>query len=228
MSTLTLEQTHESQDNTVQVIIDPKNVEQGTQLWKELRLGHVTASCVADIMMKGKSGESETRRKYKMRIIAERLTRQGQDSYMNAAMEWGIEQEPYARMAYELEHDVLVDKTGFWHHPTIPYVGVSPDGLVNDDGLVEIKCPNTTTHLDYVDDDKVPSKYYKQIQCQLWVTGRQWCDFVSFDPRLQYKKRLFVKRCYRDEELISEMSTAVNEFLSEVDNFIERFLGDDK
>lgn len=205
-------------------MIDAKNVEQGTPEWRELRLGHVTASSVADIMAKGKSGEAESRKKYKMRIIAERLTKQGQESYMNAAMEWGVEQEPYARMAYEVACNVLVDKTGFWHHPDIAYVGVSPDGLVGDDGLVEIKCPNTTTHLDYIDDDKVPSKYFKQIQCQLWVTGRQWCDFVSYDPRLPFSQ-LFIKRCPRDDEFIAEMETAVREFLTEVDFLINKFMG---
>lgn len=204
---------------------DPKNVEQGTDAWRELRLGHVTASSVADIMAKGKLGEAESRRKYKMRIVAERLTKMGQESYMNAAMEWGVEQEPYARMAYEVAAEVLVDKTGFWHHPTIDWVGVSPDGLVGDDGLVEIKCPNTTTHLDYIDDDKVPAKYFKQIQCQLWVTGRQWCDFVSFDPRLPHSTQLFIKRCERDEEFIAEMETEVRNFLTEVEFLVNKFTG---
>lgn len=205
---------------------DAKKVEQGTDEWRELRLGHVTASCVADIMAKGKSGESESRRKYKLRIVAERLTRQGQESFMNAAMEWGVEQEPFARMAYEVKNNVLVDKTGFWHHPDIAFLGVSPDGLVGDDGLVEIKCPNTTTHLDYVYDDKVPAKYFKQIQCQLWVTGRQWCDFISFDPRLPNKNQLFIKRCERDEEFIAEMEKEVREFLSEVDFMVNKLTGE--
>lgn len=207
-------------------IIDPKNVEQGSDLWKELRLGHVTASCVADIMSKGKSGEAESRKKYRMKLVAERLTRQGQESFSNSAMEWGVEQEAYARMAYEVVTNSLVDKTGFWHHPQIPYVGVSPDGLVGNDGLVEIKCPNTTTHLDYILDNKVPTKYYKQIQCQLWVTGREWCDFVSYDPRLPEKNQLFIKRCPRDDEFIGEMQTSVLEFLTEVELMIKLLLGD--
>lgn len=205
---------------------DPKMVEQGTAEWKEMRLGHVTASNVADVMAKGKSGEAESRKKYKTKIVAERLTRQGQDSYFNAAMEWGVEQEPYARMAYEVANNVLVDKTGFWHHPEIAFLGVSPDGLVGDDGLVEIKCPNTTTHLDYVLDDKVPAKYFKQIQCQLWVTGRQWCDFVSFDPRLPNKNQLFIKRCPRDEAFIAEMEVEVKEFLSEVNFLVSKLIGE--
>lgn len=206
-------------------MIDPRTVEQGSELWHELRLGHVTASNVADVMAKGKSGEAITRKKYKMRIVAERLTKQRQESYSNAAMEWGVEQEPFARMAYEVKNNSLVDKTGFWPHPTIEWVGVSPDGLVDNDGLVEIKCPNTTTHIDWVFDGKVPAEYVKQIQCQLWVTGRQWCDFISFDPRLPERNQLFVVRCYRNDELIDEMQNEVLIFLDEVQQIVERLLG---
>lgn len=205
---------------------DPRKVEQGSDEWRALRLGHVTASNVADVMAKGKSGEAVTRKKYKVKLLAERLTGASQDFYTNAAMEWGVEQEPYARMAYEVANDVLVDKTGFWPHETIKWVGVSPDGLVGSDGLVEIKCPNTTTHLDYILDDKVPSDYYKQIQCQLWVTGRSWCDFISFDPRLPQRNQLFVKRCFRDETLMVEMEAEIREFLQEIEYLIEQLQGD--
>lgn len=205
---------------------DPRKVEQGTDEWRALRLGHVTASNVADVMAKGKSGEAVTRKKYKVKLLAERLTGSSQDFYTNAAMEWGTEQEPYARMAYEVANDVLVDKTGFWPHETIKWVGVSPDGLVDSDGLVEIKCPNTTTHLDYILDDKVPTEYYKQIQCQLWVTGRSWCDFISFDPRLPQRNQLFVKRCFRDEALMAEMEKEIREFLQEIEYLIEQLQGD--
>lgn len=205
---------------------DTTMVEQGTEEWLAMRLGHVTASCIADVMAKGKSGEAESRRKYKLKLIAERLTKQQQETFSNAAMEWGVEQEPYARMAYEVAVGEFVDKTGFWKHPSIEWVGASPDGLVGDDGLVEIKCPNTTTHIDYIYDDKVPAKYFKQIQCQLWVTGRKWCDFVSFDPRLPQPNQLFIKRCLRDEEFIPEMETEVREFLSEVEFLIAKLNGE--
>lgn len=207
------------------ITIDPRSVEQGSDLWHQLRLGHVTASNVADVMAKGKSGEAITRKKYKMKLVAERMTEQRQESYTNAAMEWGVEQEPFARMAYEVANNVLVDKTGFWVHESIRWVGVSPDGLVGDDGLVEIKCPNTTTHIDWYFDGKVPTEYYKQIQCQLWVTGRAWCDFISFDPRLPPKNQLFVVRCYRDDELIDEMQSEVLIFLDEVQQIIDKLLG---
>jgi putative phage-type endonuclease len=158
---------------------DTRLLEQGTHEWKLARLGHVSGSSVADVMAKGKSGEAITRKKYKTRLVAERLTNEVSESYTNASMEWGVATEPMARQAYEVSHETFVDKTGFWKHPTIKWLGCSPDGLVGDDGLVEIKCPNTTTHIDYLWADEVPSEYYKQIQCQLWVTGRQWCDFIS-------------------------------------------------
>ena len=200
--------------------INATKVEQGSDEWKRLRLGHVTASNVSDVMAKGKAGEAITRYKYKVRLVAERMTGNAPESFSNSAMEWGIEMEPIARMQYEAKADAFVDKTGFWHHPTIQWVGVSPDGLVGDDGLVEIKCPNTTTHLDYLFANKVPAEYYKQVQCQLWVTGRKWCDFVSFDPRLPIRNQLLVIRAERDEALIADMEVEVKQFLSEVEDLI--------
>ena len=200
--------------------INATKVEQGSDEWKRLRLGHVTASNVADVMAKGKTGEAITRYKYKVRLVAERITGTSPESYSNSAMEWGIEQERFACMAYEERYEVFLDKTGFWYHPEIEWVGVSPDRLVGDDGLVEVKCPNTTTHLDYIFANKVPTEYYKQIQCQLWVTNRKWCDFISFDPRLPKRNQLFVIRCNRDEELIDEMKVEVIKFLAEVEDLI--------
>lgn len=204
---------------------DTRLLEQGTDEWKKARLGHVSGSSIADVMAKGKSGEAITRKKYKTRLVAERLTHEVSESYTNASMEWGIATEPMARQAYEVSHETLVDKTGFWMHPTIKWLGCSPDGLVGDDGLVEIKCPNTTTHIDYLWADEVPSEYYKQIQCQLWVTGRQWCDFVSYDPRLPIRNQLFVKRCNRDENLIATMEVEVLAFLGEVEVMINILSG---
>ena len=197
-----------------------KNIEQGSDEWKAARLGHVTASNMADVMAKGKSGEAVTRYKYKVRIVAERLTGTPPESYSNAAMEWGIEQEQFAVMAYEAKADVLTDRTGFWLHPEIKWLGVSPDRLVGDNGLVEVKCPNTTTHLDYIFAGKIPAEYMKQIQCQLWVTGREWCDFLSFDPRLPQRNQLFIIRADRDEELIKEMEAETLKFLAEVESLI--------
>lgn len=207
-------------------MIDTKFLEQGSDEWKAARLGHVSASNVAAVMSKTKDGgESATRRTYKIKLVAERMTGLAQETYKNAAMEWGNEQEPFARMAYESMKGLLVDKTGFWKHPSKEWIGVSPDGLVGDDGLIEIKCPNTTTHLEYLWDEVVPTEYRKQIQMQLWVTGRQWCDFVSYDPRLPQKNQLFIKRCERDEKLIAMMEQEVDVFLGEIQAIIDKLKG---
>ena len=199
---------------------DPRMVEQGSDEWKALRLGHVTASKVADIMAKGRSGEAVTRKKYKMQLVAERLTEMQQDSFSSAAMEWGVEQEQFAAIEYEAAKGVFADKTGFWPCEEVKWLSVSPDRLVGEDGLVEIKCPNTTTHMQYLFAQKVPTEYYKQIQCQLWVTGRKWCDFVSYAPRLPKRNQLLIVRTERDEELITEMKAEVEKFLAEVESLI--------
>jgi putative phage-type endonuclease len=196
---------------------DCLNIEQGSDEWKLARLGYVTASNIDAVMAKGKG---ISRKNYLNKVVAERLSGLAGESYSNSAMEWGVQTEPLARIAYEVSRETLVEQIGFYKHPTIQFVGVSPDGLVGDDGLVEIKCPNTTTHIDYIDNGKVPSEYYKQIQCQLWVTGRQWCDFISFDPRI--KRKLFVIRANRDEELIKEMEAEVLLFLQDVQNLYVR------
>ena len=205
---------------------DTRLLEQGSDEWKQARLGHVSASNVAAVMSKTKEGkESATRKAYKIRLVAERMTGLAQETYKNAAMEWGNECEPFARMAYEAHQRLFVEKTGFWKHPTKEWIGVSPDGLIGDDGLIEIKCPNTTTHLEYLWDEVVPTEYRKQIQMQLWVTGRQWCDFVSYDPRLPHKNQLFIKRCERDEDLIFAMAVEVEKFLDEIQAIIDKLKG---
>jgi len=199
------------------IIQDCLNVIQGSEEWKKARLGYVSASNVDAVMAKGKG---VSRRNYLVKVVAERLSNEIGESYSNSAMEWGVKTEPLARIAYEVSHGTLVEQIGFYKHPTIQWVGVSPDGLVGEDGLVEIKCPNTTTHIDYIDNGKVPTEYYKQIQCQLWVTGRQWCDFISFDPRI--KRELFVIRANRDEDLIKEMEAEVLLFLEDAQKLYER------
>ena len=195
-----------------------KNLEQGSPEWLDARLGHVTASCMTDVLSKGKVG----RNNYKLKLVAERMGSKTPESFTNAAMEWGILQEDTAAMTYEATQGVFVDKTGFWVHPTIKWLGVSPDRLVGDKGLIEIKCPNTSTHLDYLLTRKIPTNYYNQMQCQLWVTGREWCDFVSFDPRLTRKNQLLVIRVERDEDLISLMEVEVKLFIAEVNSIITK------
>lgn len=191
-------------------------MEQGSQEWFDARLGRVTASRVADVVAKTKSGYSASRANYAAQLIAERLTGTVAESYSNAAMQHGTDTEPQARMAYEFYRDADVVEVGFVAHPSIAETGASPDGLVKADGLVEIKCPNTATHIDTLLGGSVPGKYVTQIQWQLACTGRAWCDFVSFDPRLPESMRLFVQRVERDDERIAELEQEVTAFLGEV------------
>jgi predicted phage-related endonuclease len=130
-------------------------------------------------------------------------------------MEWGTEQEPFARMAYEAHTGTFVKEEGFVDHPTIEGFGCSPDGIVGE-GLIEIKCPNTANHIETVLESKAPSKYIPQMQCQMACTGAKWCDFVSFDPRVPEDLQLFVVRVERDQEYIDSMEVEVKQFLSEV------------
>lgn len=190
-------------------------MEQRTEEWFSARLGKVTASRVADVLAKIKSGESASRKNYKMELVVQRLTGKPQESFTNAAMEWGTEQEPFARMTYEAHTGTFVKEEGFVDHPTIEGFGCSPDGLVGD-GLIEIKCPNTANHIETVLENKAPSKYIPQMQCQMACTGAKWCDFVSFDPRVPEDLQLFVVRVERDQEYIDSMEVEVKQFLSEV------------
>jgi len=197
------------------------DVEQGSAEWIKLRTGLVTASRVADVMAKIKSGEAAGRRNYRSEIVCEILTNRAADHYVSPAMEWGTFNEPFARAAYELEFDVNVDQIGFATHPSIKRFGASPDGLVGDDGLVEFKCPNTTTHIGWFLEGKVPEEHQAQMLAEMACTGRQWCDFVSFDPRLPKKLRTYCVRYRRDEDKIREMEGKIEDFLHEVDMTIE-------
>ena len=192
-------------------------MEQGTEEWFTIRIGKVTASRVADVIAKTKTGYSATRDNYMAQLVCERLTGQKGESFSNAAMQHGTDTEPLARAAYEALKDVLVDEVGFVPHPSIIMAGASPDGLVGDDGLLEIKCPNTATHIETLLSQSVPGKYNTQMQFQMACTGRQWCDFVSFDNRLPEELQLFVKRVPRDNEFIKQMEDEVVKFLNELD-----------
>lgn len=194
--------------------------EQGTQEWLLERCGRVTASRIADLMARTKSGWGATRANYAAQLIAERLTGTVAPSFTNAAMAHGTETEPEARRAYEFFVDRDVAQTGFVPHPTIVMAGASPDGLVSTDGLLELKCPNTATHIDTLLTGTVPDKYVKQMMFQMACTGRQWCDFASYDNRMPERMRLFVKRLDRDETAIAEIEAAVSEFLAEIDETV--------
>ena len=173
-------------------------IEQRSDAWFAARIGKVTASRVADVLAKTKTGYSATRDNYMAQLVCERLTGEKGESFTNAAMQHGTDTEPLARAAYESLKDVLVDEVGFVPHPSIIMAGASPDGLVGDDGLLEIKCPNTATHIETLLSQTVPSKYNTQMQFQMACTDRSWCDFVSFDNRLPQELQLFVKRVPRD------------------------------
>jgi len=190
---------------------------QGTDEWFEARIGKVTASRVADIIAQTKSGYSANRDNYMAQLVCERLTGQKGESFTNAAMQWGTETEPLARAAYEAHKDLLVDEVGFIPHPRILMAGASPDGLVGDNGLLEIKCPNTATHIDTLLSQTVPGKYNTQMQFQMACTDREWCDFVSFDNRLPSELQLFVKRVPRDNMYIRLMEDEIVKFLNELD-----------
>jgi putative phage-type endonuclease len=193
------------------------DIVQYTPEWWAARLGNVTASRVADVIAKTKSGYSASRDNYMAQLICERMTNTVAESYSNAAMQWGTETEPLARAAYESYADVLVDEVGYIPHPIIERAGASPDGLVGLDGQIEIKCPNTATHIDTLISDQVPAKYFTQMQWQMACTRRAWCDFVSFDPRLPNGLQLFVKRVEYDAEFAEMLAVEIVKFLAELD-----------
>jgi putative phage-type endonuclease len=197
-------------------------IEQGTPEWFAQRLGKVTASRIADIMAKTKTGISASRGNYLAQLVAERLTGQSADTFKSGAMQHGTETEPQARMVYEAETGQIVGEVAMITHPTIEMSGASPDGLVGEDGLVEIKCPNTSTHIATLLADKAPSGYMAQMQWQMACTGRKWCDFVSYDPRMPENMRLYIKRVLRDDVAIRELESEINKFLAELDIMIKQ------
>ena len=191
-------------------------IQQGTEEWHQLRLGKVTASRVADILAKTKSGASASRGNYLIELALQRVTKTIEESYTNSAMEWGVATEPQARVAYKVSTGNFVDQIAFVNHPTIEGFGCSPDGLVGE-GLIEIKCPNSATHWSYIKANEPPQKYIIQMQAQMAVTGAKWCDFVSFDPRMPERSQLLIIRVNRDDEFIAEMENEIKQFLSEVE-----------
>lgn len=195
---------------------------QGSAEWHEARLGKVTASRVADVVARTKSGWGASRKNYMAELVAERLTGAHADGYTNAAMQWGTDMEPQARIAYEFYRDATVEQVAFVPHPRIAASGASPDGLVGADGLVEIKCPSTATHIETLLGGSIADKYFIQMQWQMACTGRQWADFASFDPRLPESMSLFVKRVPRDDVLIAVLEKDVSEFLAELDETVAR------
>jgi putative phage-type endonuclease len=190
---------------------------QQTEEWFAARLGKVTASRVADVIARTKSGYSASRANYMAQLVCERLTGKREEGYTNAAMQWGVETEAEARKAYIFHADADVEEVSFLDHPSIDMTGASPDGHVGEDGMLEIKCPNTATHIDTLLNGTIADKYIVQMQWQMACADRKWCDFASYDPRLPEEMRLFVKRVDRDNERISLLEKEVQEFLEEID-----------
>jgi putative phage-type endonuclease len=197
-------------------------ITQGTPEWFAERLGRVTASRLADVLAKTKTGYSASRANYMTQLVLERITKTRAESYSNAAMQWGNEQEPFARAAYEAHTGQMVEEVGFIQHPDIEDAGASPDGLVGDDGMVEIKCPSSSTALECwlihaQGGNPVDAKYYAQMQFQMRCANRSWCDYVVFDPRMPAKAQLFVFRVQRNAEFLKIAEDEVITFLTEVD-----------
>lgn len=191
-------------------------MEQRSEQWFEIRRGKLTASRIADATAKTKTGWGASRKNLMAELVAERLTGASANGYTNAAMQWGIDVEPDARAAYEFMRDADVVEVGFIDHPNIPMSGASPDGLVGDDGMVEIKCPQTATHIDTLLGAPIADKYVKQMQWQMACAGRQWVDFVSYDPRMPEELRLHTERVGRDDKIIAELESQAREFLEEL------------
>ena len=195
--------------------------EQGTEAWRLERCGKVTASRMADLCARTKSGYGASRANYMAELVIERLTGQPVEQYQNEAMRWGSEQEAAARSTYAFLQDATVEAVGFIAHPLIAEAGASPDGYVGDTGLVEIKAPNSATHVETLLTETIPDKYVKQMQFQMACTGRGWCDFVSFDPRMPPSMQVWIKRVWRDPKAIGEIEEEARLFLDELKRKVE-------
>ena len=199
-------------------------IAQGSDEWFAQRLGRLTASRMADVIARTKDGYSTSREKYMVELALERITGTRQEAYSNAAMEWGTNSEPLARAAYEADTGFLVVETGMVPHPRIAMAGASPDGLVNHDGLLEIKCPQSATHVRNLCSGKPEGKYLTQMMWQMACTARDWCDFVSYDPRMPDGLQLMVTRIERDEKRIHQLEEEAEKFLTEVDAMVQKLL----
>jgi len=200
-----------------------EEMKQGSLGWHKLRLGKITASKMADVLSKGKGkAPSKLAETYMMELLAERLTGEAKPFFENDAMRWGTETEPQARAMYELNSGNNVREVAFIERNE--FVGVSPDGLIGECGMLEIKCPTTITQIKRALTDDYSKDYYAQIQMQLWVAEREWCDFLSFDPRLDIEAGYLLQVVHRDEEFISDMRDKTEEFIVKMNEFYERLI----
>lgn len=197
--------------------------EQGSSEWLRARIGCLTASRMGDAMAFLKGGkESEARRKLKIELLAERLTEMTNDGFVNAAMRWGIETEQEAKDRYEEITGALIQPCGFALHGEIDYFGASPDGLLNGDGLIEIKCPTSITHMQWLLDGVVPEQHKPQMMAQMIVTGRGWCDFMSYDPRFPAGKDYFIRRFEPSPGELNDVENGALIFLEELDRLADQ------
>lgn len=196
-------------------------IQQGTDEWRQQRLGLVTASRIADVMARNRGGFAATRQNYMMALITERLTGQPMQTYSNSAMEWGREKEGEARAAYAAKTGSIVDEVGFIRHQTLE-AGASPDGYVGSDTIIEIKCPNSQTLIEWIESREIPQKYRLQIQFQLAVTGRDIAHFVGYDPRLPEHLRLLIIEEPRNNQMILEITAEVERFLYELNDKLSK------
>jgi putative phage-type endonuclease len=185
------------------------NIEQGSEEWHAMRLGWITASRFKDVIA---GGQGKTRKAYMYQLAAEAITGEREESFSNQYMEWGTATEPQARSMYEFDSGNTVDKVTFVKLNKTNEIGISPDGLIGEDGGIEIKCPKTTTQIETYLSGKMPTSHKAQVQGSLWVTGREWWDFVSFDPRIDGAAGFFLQRIYRDEDYIKELEKKCLDF----------------
>lgn len=198
---------------------DLSELKQGTPEWLAVRVGRATASRAADVLATIKNGEAASRRQYRGELVCERLCGVPYpEGYKNAAMLHGIEQEPFAKIAYEAATGNVVRDVAFVQHPEL-MAGCSPDGEIGDDGLLEAKCPTTGEHIDTLLNG-MSSKHVPQVQFQMWITGRKFVEFISYDPRMPERMQLYVQRVKRDEAYIVKLEAEVRKFLGEVDRAI--------
>jgi len=198
-------------------------MKQGSEEWLQARCGRITASRIADLTAETKSGYAASRKNYLAELLVERMTGVPTDGFTSTAMQWGTDHEPEARAVYEFETDNSVEEVGFVQHPKLEYAGASPDGYVGVDGMVEIKCPNTATHIETLQSKNVPSRYLKQIQWQLECADREWCDFVSYDPRMKDPRLvLFIQRVERDDILLTGILIEVEKAEAELKALVEK------
>ncbi len=199
--------------------------EQRSNEWANDRVGKITASRMAAVLARGKKAPHEplqAYRDYMAELVCERLTGEARGIPMATPMQWGVDCEPAARAAYEVRRGVVVQQVGFLKHPTVPYVGCSPDGLVGADGGGEIKCPfNSIVHIETLLSGTIPEDHVPQVQTALWVTGRKWWDFISYDPRMPAHLQLFISRVAPDPQYFAQLAAACKELNERVEQMVE-------